>query len=184
MWRYLVPALIFLALAVVLGGGLYLKPGCIPSPLVGKPAPAFMLARVEEPMQQVSNKDFLGHKFLINVWGTWCIACRQEHEALLRIARQNIVPIVGIDWNDDISMAQRWLHQLGNPYTATGFDSAGHVAIDYGVYGAPETFLIDEQGVVLYKYVGVITDEVWQSDFLPRINNTGNVKGRESTTCS
>ncbi len=184
MWRYLIPVLIFIALGAVLAGGLYLKPGCIPSPLVGKTAPNFTLAKVEDPTQQVSNKDFVGHKYLINVWGTWCGACRQEHESLLHIAKQNVLPIVGVDWNDDISMAQNWLRQLGNPYAATAFDKAGHVAIDYGVYGAPETFLIDENGVVMYKYVGALTDEVWRDAFLPRINNTGNINSKEKTTCS
>jgi len=184
MWRYLIPISIFVVLAGILAGGLFLKPNCIPSPLIGKPAPAFSLVKVEDPTQQLSSKDFIGHKYLINVWGSWCVACQQEHQALLRIAKQGIVPIIGIDWKDDMGMAQRWLNQLGNPYTATGFDPEGHVAIDYGVYGAPETFLIDEHGKVLYKYVGVMTDEVWKNSFLPRINNESGVKESEGTTCS
>ena len=184
MWRYLIPISIFIALAIVLAGGLHLKPGCIPSPLIGKPAPAFTLVKVEDPTQQISNKDFLGRKYLINVWGTWCVACRQEHEALLAIAQQGIVPIVGIDWKDDISLAQRWLNQLGNPYAGTGYDNEGRVAIDFGVYGAPETFLVNEQGKVIYKYVGVMTPEVWKDSFLPRINNSGAIKDSEGTTCS
>lgn len=180
--RFIVPVIIFGLLCVVLAAGLNLKPGCIPSPLVGKPAPEFSLPKVEDATQMVSNKDFLGRKYLINVWGTWCVACRQEHEALLAIAREGVVPIIGIDWRDDMSMAQRWLGQLGNPYTATAFDQAGKVAIDYGVYGAPESFLVDEKGVVIYKYVGVITEEVWKDAFLPRIN--GTIKDKEGTTCS
>jgi len=184
MWRYLIPVSIFVVLAGLLASGLFLKPGCIPSPLVGKEAPAFTLTKVEDPTQRLSNKDYLGHKYLINIWGTWCVACRQEHEALLRIAKQGVVPIIGIDWKDDMSMAQSWLNQLGNPYAATGFDGEGHVAIDYGVYGAPETFLVDEQGKVIYKYVGSMTDEVWQNSFLPRINNNGDIKDKEGTTCS
>ncbi|MES1191456.1 MAG: DsbE family thiol:disulfide interchange protein [Steroidobacter sp.] len=184
MWRYLVPVLIFGAIAAVLAGGLHLKPGCIPSPLIGKPAPVFTLVKVEDPTQQISNRDFIGHKYLINVWGTWCIACRQEHEALLQIAKQAVIPIIGIDTKDDMPSAQRWLSQLGNPYAATGFDPDGRTGIDYGVYGAPETFLVDEHGTVIYKYVGEITDTVWRDSFLPRINNTGNIKDREGTTCS
>src|SRR4051812_13651866 len=111
MWRFLIPVIVFAALAVILAGGLHLKPSCIPSPLVGKAAPEFTLPKVEDANQTVSNKDFLGHKYLINVWGTWCVACRQEHEALLAIAKQGVVPIIGIDWRDDMSMAQRWLGQ-------------------------------------------------------------------------
>lgn len=184
MWRYLIPVSIFVVLAGLLGAGLFLKPGCITSPLIGKLAPAFTLTRVEDPTQQLSNKDFLGKKYLVNVWGTWCFACRQEHEALLRIAKEGIVPIVGIDTKDDMSSAQRWLAQLGNPYAATGFDPDGRTGIDYGVYGAPETFLINEQGMVVYKYVGELTDEVWRNSFLPRINGVGDIKDKEGTTCS
>ena len=184
MWRYLIPVVIFGVLAVVLAGGLHLKPGCIPSPLIGKQAPVFTLVKVEDPTQQINNGDFIGHKYLINVWGTWCFVCRQEQGVLLQIAKQGIIPIIGIDTKDDISSAQRWLTQLGNPYVATGFDPDGHTGIDYGVYGAPETFLVDEQGKVVYKYVGEITDEVWRDVFLPRINNAGNIKDKGGTTCS
>lgn len=183
MWRYLVPIVIFALLAVVLGFGLKLKPSCIPSPLVGKPAPVFDLVKVEAPNQRISTAQLAGKKYMVNVWGTWCVACRQEHEELLHIAQQNVVPIIGIDWKDEMGMAQQWLSQLGNPYAATGFDGDGRVAIDYGVYGAPETFLISEQGVVIYKYVGVMTEEVWQNQFLPRINNVP-MTSREDTTCS
>lgn len=183
MWRYLVPIVIFALLALVLFGGLHLKPSCIPSPLVGKSAPTFDLVKVEEPAQRFSNSQLAGKKYLVNVWGTWCGACRQEHDELLHIAQQNIVPIVGIDWKDELGSAQQWLSQLGNPYVATAFDGDGRVAIDYGVYGAPETFLVNEQGVVIYKYVGVMTEAVWQNQFLPRINNVP-MSSREDTTCS
>jgi len=184
MWRYLIPVSIFVVLAGLLAAGLFLKPGCILSPLIGKPAPVFTLTKVEDTSRQVSNKDFIGHKYLINVWGTWCVACREEHEALLRIAKQGVVPICGIDTKDDMPSAQRWLAQFGNPYAATGFDPDGRTGIDYGVYGAPETFLVNEQGTVIYKYVGELTDEVWRNSFLPRINGTGNIRDKEGTTCS
>lgn len=186
MWRFLIPGVIFAVLIGFFVVGLNRNPGCIPSPLVGKPAPAFALTTVEDPTKQVSNQDFAGRKYLVNVWGTWCVACRQEHEALLSIARQKVIPIVGVDWKDDLNMAQRWLGQLGNPYVATGFDVEGRVAINYGVYGAPETFLVDERGIVIYKYVGVLTEEVWQNELLPRINDKVQInnKAKEMTTCS
>lgn len=183
MWRYLVPVLIFGAIAVVLAGGLHMKPSCIPSPLIGKAAPLFSLTKVEDPSQQFSNKDFAGRKYLVNVWATWCVACREEQDELLRIARQNVIPIVGIDWKDELPSAQRWLSQLGNPYAGNGFDVDGRVAINFGVYGAPETFLVNEQGIVIYKYVGAITEEVWRNNLLPRINGTGKVSDKEGTTC-
>lgn len=186
MWRYLIPVVIFGVLAVVLAGGLHLQPNCVPSPLVGKAAPVFILTKVEDPSQQISNHELAGKKYLVNVWATWCSACRAEQDALMRIAKQNVIPIVGIDWKDELPMAQRWLSQLGNPYVGNGFDGDGRTAIDYGVYGAPETFLVNEHGVIIYKYVGEITDEVWQNSFLPRINGTGKIsdKDKGGTTCS
>jgi cytochrome c biogenesis protein CcmG/thiol:disulfide interchange protein DsbE len=122
-----------------------------------------------DPARTVSNAALKGQVYVLNVWGTWCVACRQEHEALLDIARQNVLPIVGLDYMDQREKAQQWLTQLGNPYTAVGFDTDGRTAIDWGVYGAPETFLVDGQGRVIYKFISPMTPEVWQHDFLPRI---------------
>lgn len=175
MWRYLIPAVVFAVLVGFFVVGLQRDPSYVPSPLIGKPAPTFDLLRVEDPAQRVKSGDFAGRMHLVNVWATWCAGCRQEHEFLLNISRQNLLPIVGIDWKDDMSAAQRWLTQLGNPYTATAFDVEGRVAIDYGVYGAPETFLVDEQGVVLCKHVGILDERVWNEKLLPRIQ--GKVKG-------
>lgn len=172
MWRFIIPAAIFAVLVGFFVVGLNRDPSYVPSPLIGKPAPAFTLNKVEDPTQQVSGHDFTGRKHLVNVWATWCVECRREHEMLLTIARQNVVPIIGIDWKDDLSAAQQWLKQLGNPYAATAFDVEGRVAIDWGVYGAPETFLVDERGIVIYKHVGPITGEVWNNELLPRINGT------------
>jgi len=161
----------FVALAALFAFGL--NPNrdihALPSPLIGKTAPLFNLTDVMDPARTVSNAALKGQVYVLNVWGTWCVACRQEHEALLDIARQNVLPIVGLDYMDQREKAQQWLTQLGNPYAAVGFDTDGRTAIDWGVYGAPETFLVDGQGRVIYKFISPMTPEVWQHDFLPRI---------------
>jgi len=171
MWKFLLPMGAFVALAVLFAFGL--NPNrdihALPSPLIGKPAPLFNLTDVMDPARTVSNTALKGQVYVLNVWGTWCVACRQEHEALLDIARQNVLPIVGLDYMDQREKAQQWLMQLGNPSTAVAFDTDGRTAIDWGVYGAPETFLVDGQGRVIYKFISPMTPEVWQHDFLPRI---------------
>jgi cytochrome c biogenesis protein CcmG/thiol:disulfide interchange protein DsbE len=171
MWKFLLPMGAFVALAVLFAFGL--NPNrdihALPSPLIGKPAPLFNLTDVMDPARTVSNAALKGQVYVLNVWGTWCVACRQEHEALLDIARQKVLPIVGLDYMDQREKAQQWLTQLGNSYTAVGFDTDGRTAIDWGVYGAPETFLVDGQGRVIYKFISPMTPEVWQHDFLPRI---------------
>ena len=171
MWKFMLPMGAFVALAVLFAFGL--NPNrdihALPSPLIGKPAPLFSLTDVMDPARTVSNAALKGQVYVLNVWGTWCVACRQEHEALLDIARQNVLPIVGLDYMDQREKAQQWLMQLGNPYTAVAFDTDGRTAIDWGVYGAPETFLVDGQGRVIYKFISPMTPEVWQHDFLPRI---------------
>jgi cytochrome c biogenesis protein CcmG/thiol:disulfide interchange protein DsbE len=107
--------------------------------------------------------------YVVNIWGTWCIGCRQEHDALMQIAQRNEVPIVGLNWKDDLSLAQRWLRELGNPYVVNAFDAEGRAAIDWGAYGAPETFLVDPQGNVIHKHAGPLSVEIWSRDFLPLI---------------
>jgi cytochrome c biogenesis protein CcmG/thiol:disulfide interchange protein DsbE len=171
MWKFLLPMAAFAALAVLFAFGL--NPNrdihALPSPLIGKPAPLFNLTDVMDPARNVSNAALRGQVYVLNVWGTWCVACRQEHAALLDIARQHVLPIVGLDYMDQREKAQAWLSQLGNPYSAVAFDTDGRTAIDWGVYGAPETFLVDGQGRVIYKFISPMTAEVWQRDFLPRI---------------
>jgi cytochrome c biogenesis protein CcmG, thiol:disulfide interchange protein DsbE len=171
MWKFLVPVGAFVALAVLFAFGL--NPNrdihALPSPLIGKPAPLFNLTDVMDPARTVSNAALKGQVYVLNVWGTWCVACRQEHEALLDIARQNVLPIIGLDYMDQREKAQQWLTQLGNPYAAVAFDTDGRTAIDWGVYGAPETYLVDGQGRIIYKFISPMTPEVWQHDFLPRI---------------
>jgi cytochrome c biogenesis protein CcmG/thiol:disulfide interchange protein DsbE len=144
-------------------------PKIIQSPLLGKPAPTFRLPRIEDPTQFVSSADFAGQEYLLNVWATWCVGCRQEHPVLLEIARQGLIPIVGLDTKDELVAAQRWLSALGNPYAATAWDEDGRAAIDWGVYGAPETFLVDAKGIVVYKYIGPLSMQAWEKEFMPRI---------------
>jgi len=171
MWKFLVPMGVFVALIALFALGL--NPNrdirALPSPLLGKPAPAFELSDVLDPTQKVSNARFQGQVYVFNAWGTWCVPCREEQATLLEIAKQHVVPILGLNFNDDRARAQRWLQQLGNPYTAVAFDPDERVAIDWGVYGAPETFLVDQHGRVIYKYISPLTLEVWQTEFLPRI---------------
>ena len=171
MWKFAVPIVAFVALAVLFAFGLNPKRDihALPSPLIGKPAPLFKLTDVSDPARIVSNADLKGQVYVLNVWGTWCVECRREHEELLAIARQHVVPLIGLDYQDERGRAQQWLQQLGNPYEAVGFDTDGRTAIDWGVYGAPETFLVDGSGRIVFKYISPITPEVWSSEFLPRI---------------
>lgn len=171
MWKYLLPIGGFLAMVVFFVMGL--RPDrdihALPSPLIGKTAPLFSLPDVMDPAKTVSNRSLAGQVYVLNVWATWCVACREEHETLLALSRQNIVPFLGLDWKDERDRAQQWLAQLGNPYSAVAFDDKGGVAINWGVYGAPETYLIDRQGRVIFKHIAPMTFDVWQREFLPRI---------------
>ena len=169
MWRYLLPGAVFALLIAVFAVGLYRDPGYVPSPLIGKPAPEFSMPHLDDPQQRLQRSDLLGKVSLVNVWATWCTGCRQEHETLLTLAREGGVPIFGINWKDDPVQARQWLQQLGNPYAAVGVDEEGGTAIDWGVYGAPETFLIGADGTVLYKHIAPMTLAVWREEFMPRI---------------
>lgn len=169
MLRYLIPVGLLLALVAFFYVGLGRDKETLPSPLLGKPAPEFSLPRVGDVAQTVSTRDYAGQPYVLNVWATWCVGCRQEHDALLEIASRGEVPIVGLNWKDDMQLAQQWLRELGNPYVATAFDEEGRVAIDWGVYGAPETFLIDAKGTVIHKHVAPLTLEIWERDFVPLI---------------
>jgi cytochrome c biogenesis protein CcmG/thiol:disulfide interchange protein DsbE len=171
MWKFLLPFAAFVALVVLFAFGLNPKRDihALPSPLIGKPAPAFALTDVLDPNRVVSTAELKGQVWVLNVWGTWCYACRQEHEALLAIARQHAVPVIGLDYMDDREKAKQWLEQLGNPYNAVAFDTDGRTAIDWGVYGAPETYLVDTKGNIIFKFISPMTPEVWEKEFLPRI---------------
>ncbi|MBK9363359.1 MAG: DsbE family thiol:disulfide interchange protein [Rubrivivax sp.] len=165
--RLFIPLALFVALAVLLAAGLTLEPREVPSPFIGKPAPAFSLAQLEPGRPAFEPAQMKGQVWLLNVWASWCAPCREEHPLLVAAARQNLVPIVGLNHKDEAGAATAWLRRLGNPYQAIAVDRDGRVSIDYGVYGVPETFVIDRDGVVRLKHIGPLTPEVWQRDVLP-----------------
>ena len=172
MKRFYWPLGVFALLVVVLVVGLLHAPdkGLIRSPLLGKTAPDFTLPNLAAGAEAVTGEQIRGNWHLVNVWGTWCFECRNEHPVLLQIRQQGRVPIIGIDWKDEDAGARSWLQQLGDPYTAIGTDHDGRVAIDWGVYGAPESFLVNPNGVVVEKWVGAMTPEIWQQKFLPHLS--------------
>ncbi len=169
MIRYLLPIAIFLGLLIALMSGLGKDPGELPSPLIGRDSPTFTLPSLTNPQETVSDTDIRGQVALVNVWASWCVGCRQEHDFLLALARSGTVPVYGLNWRDDRATALRWLRDLGDPYTASAFDGDGRVGIDWGVYGAPETFLLDQQGKVIYKHISPLTPRIWREEFEPRI---------------
>ena len=170
MNRFLLPAGVFLLLVVVLFVGIQRAPqkNVIPSALIGKPAPSFTLP-VLGAAEQFDSASLGGRWYLLNVWGTWCPECRNEHDMLLEIARSGVLPMVGLNWKDEDAAALEWLRALGDPYDVVAADREGRVAIDWGVYGAPETFLVDDRGIIVYKHVGPMTAEIWRREFLARL---------------
>ena len=160
---------IFLVLVVFLGIGLRLDPKEVPSPLIDKPAPAFALARLDKPEQKISRDDLLGKVWLLNVWASWCVACRQEHPLLVEFAKAKLLPIYGLNYKDKPDAGRKWLADFGNPYTASLSDLDGRVGIDFGVYGVPETFIIDRQGMVRFKHIGPVTPEVLRTQIEPLV---------------
>lgn len=169
MKRFLIPLGIFIVLLLFLAVGLRLDPRTVPSPLIDKPAPAFTLPRLDDPQQRVSEKDLLGKVWLLNVWASWCVSCREEHPVLVDLSKRNLVPIYGLNYKDERKDALAWLGQFGNPYTISIMDADGRVGIDYGVYGVPETYVIDKQGVIRYKQIGPVTPEVLDAKILPLV---------------
>jgi cytochrome c biogenesis protein CcmG, thiol:disulfide interchange protein DsbE len=158
--RYLLPLALFAAIVLFLGVGLGLNPREVPSPLIGKPAPAFKLPRLDDTSQTLSKDDMLGKVWMLNVWASWCAPCREEHPLVIAIARSGLVPVYGLNYKDKPAAAKGWLASLGDPYRATLVDADGRVGIDFGVYGVPETFIIDRQGIVRLKHTGPLTPEV------------------------
>jgi cytochrome c biogenesis protein CcmG, thiol:disulfide interchange protein DsbE len=165
----LLPLVLFVGLVVFLLIGLRRDPHEIPSPLINKPAPSFELKQLQDPAKTFSAQQMRGKVWLINFWGTWCVACREEHPLLVQYSKQGDVPIYGIDYKDERATALQMLTDEGNPYTITASDPEGRLSIDFGVYGAPETFLVDRDGVIRYKQIGPITEEAWQKEILPRV---------------
>jgi len=167
--KFFIPLILFLLLAAFLAFGLKLDPREVPSPLIDKSAPAFRLARLDTPEAAFGLEEMRGQVWLLNVWASWCVACRQEHPLLVEMARRKIVPIIGLNYKDERADAQRWLKQYGDPYSVSVMDGDGRVGIDYGVYGVPETFLIDKAGVIRYKQIGPVTEQVLRDVLLPKI---------------
>jgi cytochrome c biogenesis protein CcmG, thiol:disulfide interchange protein DsbE len=163
------PFLAFVVLAVFLYIGLGLNPREVPSPLINKSAPNFNLPQLHDPSKQLSSQDMRGQVWLLNVWASWCVSCREEHPVLVELAKHNIVPIIGLDYKDKNEDGEAWLRNGGNPYTLVATDADGRVGIDYGVYGVPETYVIDKQGVIRYKQIGAVTHESLREKILPLI---------------
>ena len=169
MKRALIPLFIFLVVAGFLFKGLFLDPREVPSPLVGKPAPQFSLSRLDATDQRVSPTDMLGKVWLLNAWASWCAACKDEHPLLVELSKANFVPIIGLNYKDNNQDAQQWLIQAGNPYTINAVDADGRVGIDYGVYGVPETYVIDKKGIIAYKQIGPVTIEALRDKIIPLV---------------
>jgi len=169
MNRFLLPLGIFVLLAVFLGIGLTRDPREVPSPLIDKPAPAFTLQELHAPGKSLSVADLKGQVWLLNVWASWCVSCREEHPLLVELGRANVVPIYGLNYKDKPDAAMAWLGEMGNPYKASIVDGDGRVGIDYGVYGVPETFVIDREGIVRYKQIGPVTPQALKEKILPLV---------------
>ncbi len=167
--RFFLPLGIFLAVVGLMFVGLGLNPREVPSPLIGKPAPAFKLAKLNDPSQSIGRDDLLGQVWMLNVWASWCAPCREEHPLVIDIARRKLLPVYGLNYKDQGPAARGWLANLGDPYTATLVDADGRVGIDFGVYGVPETFIVDRQGIIRFKHTGPLTPEVLRSRIEPLI---------------
>ena len=165
--RFIVPLAIFLALAGFLAAGLKLDPRKVPSPLIGKPAPAFKLPRLDDPSQVVDRDAMRGKPWVLNVWASWCGPCREEHPHIVAFARDKQVRLVGLNYKDQRADALGWLKEVGNPYDVSLSDLDGRVGIDFGVYGVPETFVIDRAGVIRFKHIGPMTPDVLKSQVIP-----------------
>jgi cytochrome c biogenesis protein CcmG/thiol:disulfide interchange protein DsbE len=169
MLKYAAPLVIFGVLVGFLAVGLYMDPREVPSPLVGKPAPAFAAPSLTDPEDTLSVANLSEDVSLFNVWASWCVSCRQEHPLLVELARANVVPIYGLNYKDERTDAVRWLTRLGNPYRGSVYDPEGRVGLDWGVYGVPETFVVDRSGIIRHKHTGPLTVEVWEQELRPLI---------------
>jgi len=167
--RFVLPLAVFLLLIGFLYVGLYRDPREVPSPLVNKPAPAFSLAQLDDPAKKLGPADMKGQVWLLNVWASWCVSCREEHPLLVQLAQANIVPVIGLNYKDTNALGKKWLADNGDPYKLSVVDADGRVGIDLGVYGVPETFVVDKSGVIRYKQIGPITAEALQQKILPLV---------------
>jgi cytochrome c biogenesis protein CcmG/thiol:disulfide interchange protein DsbE len=169
MMRFILPLVVFLVLAGFLYVGLGLDPHEVPSPLIDKPAPVFNLPQLHDNAKNFSPEEMKGKVWLLNVWSSWCVSCKEEHPLLLSLSQQNVVPIYGLDYKDKKEDAEMWLKQAGNPYTLNVMDRDGRVGINYGVYGVPETYVIDKQGIIRYKQIGPVTSQSLNEKILPMV---------------
>jgi cytochrome c biogenesis protein CcmG, thiol:disulfide interchange protein DsbE len=167
--RFLLPLGFFVVLVGFLYVGLFRDPREIPSPLVDKPAPPFRLAQLHDPSKQLGTADLKGQVWLLNVWASWCVSCRVEHPLLVQLAKTNIVPVIGLNYKDTNALGRRWLAENGDPYKVSVVDADGRVGIDWGVYGVPETFVVDKNGMIRYKQIGPITPESLKEKILPLV---------------
>jgi cytochrome c biogenesis protein CcmG/thiol:disulfide interchange protein DsbE len=167
--KLLIPLVVFLGLSAFLFAGLWRDPREIPSPLIDKPAPQFRLAELHAPEKTLGTDDMKGRVWLLNVWASWCVSCREEHPLLVELGKARIVPIIGLDYKDDPKAGKGWLAEHGDPYTASVIDRDGRVGIDWGVYGVPETFVVDQQGVIRYKQIGPLTPQALERTILPLV---------------
>lgn len=168
-WRYLLPLVVVMLLIGLLAVGLTLDPREVPSPLIGKPAPAFRLPSVSDPQKNISVSDWRGQVCMVNVWASWCAACREEHPLLMELAQRNQFPIYGLNYKDAWDDALGWLARFGNPYRESVLDAQGTAGLDWGVYGVPETFILDKQGRIRYKHIGAIKADDMERKLLPLI---------------
>lgn len=174
--RYSIPLLLFLALAIFLWKGLHTDPHQLPSALINKPTPSFQYPSLSNPQKMLTQKQFLGHVSLLNIWATWCVTCKAEHAVLMDIARSKAVVVYGLNYKDNPADARAWLKKYGNPYAEIIQDEKGTLAIDFGAYGTPESFVIDAKGIIRYKYVGPITKEVWEQKIKPEVEKARQVE--------
>lgn len=165
--KFIVPLVLFVVLVAFLAVGLTRDPREVPSPYIGKAAPAFRLTQLADEKLAFSPEDMKGKVWLLNVWASWCVSCRVEHPLLVEMAKRGVVPIIGLNYKDQRNDAKKWLAQFGDPYALSISDLEGNVGIDYGVYGAPETFVIDKQGIIRYKQIGPVTPEALDTKILP-----------------
>lgn len=174
MKRFLLPLAIFVVMVGFLAVGLTLNPREVPSPLVGKAAPDFSLPQLHESDKVFSPKALAGTVWLLNFWASWCSGCKDEHPVLMQLAKSGVVPIYGVDYKDTRDEALTWLRQWGNPYALVGVDAAGRVGINYGVYGVPETYVIDKTGRIRYKQIGPVDDDILEKKILPLVRELQN----------
>lgn len=168
--KFLIPLVLFVLLVIFLAIGLNRDPHELPSPLINKPAPAFEIAQLSEPNKTFSPASMKGKVWVLNVWASWCVACREEHPVLVELAKSQVAPVIGLDYKDQRQDALAMLARQGNPYLLSAFDANGRVGIDYGVYGVPETYVIDKAGIIRFKHIGPITMDLLNQKMYPLIS--------------